>query len=421
MGQIASHPLTDKIIYYEPYELKNQAVSTRQLPTQFFNCLGTMQGYRLTQEDSHLICNGKFSNSANANSVISKITKSDESNNAQKMNKNNDIFHKNEIQVKFRNPLNNDKYEVMWLSVFGVFDGHGGDKISKALSYKLNDSIWKTLEHHTYTKHSFRTVQGLLSQLFKDSFIKLDKEFFKTYKYSTQCGSTAVVCIIVNGKTIYCCNSGDSRALLSLKPTRASKLHSAHSNSTANEKHHHSSVATNLCCVKNLSFDHKPLHIGELMRINDNGGTVSLGRVNGVLALSRAFGDFQFKRHTYNHHKHKHGIPQEEQVTCEPDVLIHDINYEKDEFLVLACDGIWDVYSNKRLTQFIRYHLCLGLKLDAIVKKVLDHGIECADPETGCGFDNYSIIIVALNKENESVEEWYERMKMRLLRERRIS
>lgn len=178
--------------------------------------------------------------------------------------------------------------------------------------------------------------------------------------------------------------------------------------------------------MKPLSYDHKPQHIGELIRINDDGGTVSLGRVGGVLALSRAFGDFQFKRNVKygnasilaSNPKRKYIPAEESQVTVEPDIIPHMIDQSQDEFLVLACDGIWDVYSNKALVNFIKYHLALGLKLDSIITKLLDHGISCADSNTGVGFDNMTLIIVILNQPNETIDEWYARTKFRLEREK---
>lgn len=100
--------------------------------------------------------------------------------------------------------------------------------------------------------------------------------------------------------------------------------------------------------AKPLSFDHKPQNegkshnplpliynpntpIAEKARIQAAGGFVDFGRVNGNLALSRAIGDFEFKKSA--------DLPPEQQiVTAFPDVEIHDIN-EDDEFLVVACDG----------------------------------------------------------------------------------
>jgi protein phosphatase 2C family protein 2/3 len=71
--------------------------------------------------------------------------------------------------------------------------------------------------------------------------------------------------------------------------------------------------------------------IGEKARICAAGGFVDFGRVNGNLALSRAIGDFEFKKSA--------DLPPEQQiVTAYPDVTIHDLS-DDDEFIVFACDG----------------------------------------------------------------------------------
>ena len=44
-----------------------------------------------------------------------------------------------------------------------------------------------------------------------------------------------------------------------------------------------------------MSEDHKPENRGEMERIQRSGGFVEEGRVNGMLALSRALGDFEYK------------------------------------------------------------------------------------------------------------------------------
>lgn len=71
--------------------------------------------------------------------------------------------------------------------------------------------------------------------------------------------------------------------------------------------------------------------IAEKSRICAAGGFVDFGRVNGNLALSRAIGDFEFKKSA--------DLPPESQiVTAFPDVSVHEIS-DDDEFLVVACDG----------------------------------------------------------------------------------
>jgi hypothetical protein len=71
--------------------------------------------------------------------------------------------------------------------------------------------------------------------------------------------------------------------------------------------------------------------IGEKARISAAGGFVDFGRVNGNLALSRAIGDFEFK-------KSPELSPEQQIVTAYPDVTVHELT-EDDEFLVIACDG----------------------------------------------------------------------------------
>ena len=71
--------------------------------------------------------------------------------------------------------------------------------------------------------------------------------------------------------------------------------------------------------------------LGEKARICAAGGFVDFGRVNGNLALSRAIGDFEFK-------KSAELSPEQQIVTAFPDVVTHSIS-DDDEFLVIACDG----------------------------------------------------------------------------------
>ena len=72
---------------------------------------------------------------------------------------------------------------------------------------------------------------------------------------------------------------------------------------------------------------------GEKARICAAGGFVDFGRVNGNLALSRAIGDFEFK-------KSAELSPEQQIVTAYPDVIAHTIT-DDDEFLVIACDGMF--------------------------------------------------------------------------------
>ena len=76
------------------------------------------------------------------------------------------------------------------------------------------------------------------------------------------------------------------------------------------------------------------------------GGFITEGRVNGSLNLSRALGDMDYKQ--------RQGLtPQEQMVTAFPEVRSLDLQ-EHDDFLLLACDGIWDVMTNQEVAHTSR-------------------------------------------------------------------
>jgi serine/threonine protein phosphatase PrpC len=130
-------------------------------------------------------------------------------------------------------------------------------------------------------------------------------------------GSTAVV-ILLTPSHIICSNAGDSRAIL----CRGGK-------------------------VMPLSFDHKPIDAGEVSRITAAGGFIRMKRIDGDLAVSRGFGDFRFKING--------SLPHEQQkVSVKPDILVYPRDHRNDEFVVLACDGIWDVVENADCYQLVQ-------------------------------------------------------------------
>ena len=92
--------------------------------------------------------------------------------------------------------------------------------------------------------------------------------------------------------------------------------------------------------VVEMSDDHKPYNEGEQRRIVAAGGTVTMRRVNGDLAVSRALGDFVYK--------HTPTLPPEsQQVSAEPEIRVVERSPGLDQYLLLACDGVWDVMTNE--------------------------------------------------------------------------
>ena len=85
-------------------------------------------------------------------------------------------------------------------------------------------------------------------------------------------------------------------------------------------------------------------------------------RVDGNLALSRAIGDFQYK--DSNTLK-----PEEQAVTCNPDIT-EQARKGEDQFLIVACDGIWDCKSNEDCVDFLKDKITPELKPDNICPPV---------------------------------------------------
>jgi protein phosphatase 1B len=129
-----------------------------------------------------------------------------------------------------------------------------------------------------------------------------------------------------------------------------------------------------------MSEDHKPYNEIESARITAAGGYVSMRRVNGDLAVSRAVGDFCYKEVTH--------LPAAKQkVSVEPEIKI-EARQPGDEFLILACDGIWDVMSNEVAVAFVKEQLAMECDIGLVCENMI---MECL----GMGSrDNMSVIII---------------------------
>ena len=96
-----------------------------------------------------------------------------------------------------------------------------------------------------------------------------------------------------------------------------------------------------------MSDDHKPENEDELIRIEAAGCDVTDGRVAGKLSLSRAIGDLAYKQNT-------NLTVDAQAITCVPDITKRDRNLAEDSFVLIACDGIWDVVTSAEANQYIR-------------------------------------------------------------------
>jgi hypothetical protein len=113
---------------------------------------------------------------------------------------------------------------------------------------------------------------------------------------------------------------------------------------------------------------------------------VEFNRVNGNLALSRALGDFVFKRNEKKSAK-------DQIVTAFPDVQSRDVTEEL-EFIVIACDGIWDVLSNEEVIEFIRRRIADEMEPSVICEELMTRCLAPGCQMGGLGCDNMTVILI---------------------------
>jgi len=183
-----------------------------------------------------------------------------------------------------------------------------------------------------------------VEECLRAAFLLTDVECRDTGEQAS--GSTAAVCIVRRAaakRYVYTANVGDARAVLC-----------------------HAGVAVR------LSHDHKATDACERARVEASGGFVIRKRVMGVLAVARSFGDFVLKKY----------VPAEPYTsTTKLDAMVSarrgggfrcgaaaiplatSANTSsppsrlQSEFIIIACDGVWDVMEDQEAVDLVRVHL----------------------------------------------------------------
>lgn len=226
--------------------------------------------------------------------------------------------------------------------MFAVFDGHAGGRASKYLSTSFAGILVQDPVFDTN-----------ISFALKRCYLVANEQFLKqAERLKLHDGSCGLTCILREGKLI-AANVGDCRAVI------------VHRNNPLQ-----------------ITSDHKPYDQEERKRIAALGGTVvySMGtaRVNGVLAVSRAFGNRSIKH----------------VIRADADIFVRDFAVG-DEFLVIASDGLWDVLTNKDVCDICRQFESQGARriAEELVTNALCRGT----------MDNTTAVVVSLKK---YVEKW---------------
>ncbi|XP_071924070.1 probable protein phosphatase 2C 27 [Coffea arabica] len=222
---------------------------------------------------------------------------------------------------------------------YGVFDGHGGTDAAifirkNILKFIVDDSSFPLF----------------LEKAIKNAFLKADYAFADDSILDISSGTTALTALI-SGRTMVVANAGDCRAVLG-KRGRAIEL----------------------------SKDHKPNCTSERIRIEKLGGAVYDGYLNGQLSVARAIGDWHMK------------VPKGSScpLSAEPE-LQEILLSEDDEFLIMGCDGLWDVMSSQCAVTIVRKELMIHNDPERCSRELVREALK----RNTC--DNLTVIVVCFS------------------------
>jgi len=255
---------------------------------------------------------------------------------------------KNEDKIITITNIDNSDPTKSPINFFCIFDGHGGNGVSKILADSFPKIFLnKELYSHPYKIRFINEIFSSVQELLRTKYTNI----------ATNSGSTCLACSMFKykkNKYIQVINVGDCRCVL----------------------------CRDLMAIP-ITKDHKPNWPEEKLRIEKLGGKIIFDgfdyRIDD-LSVSRAFGD----------------LTSQPYVAPIPDIFNVRLKKE-DKFIVLACDGLWDIMSNQDVVNFILinfYDLKTGKRLDGrinIAKQLAEYAVKKGST------DNISIILVFLD------------------------
>eukprot|EP00164_Ancoracysta_twista_P004044 GFYU01005429.1.p1 GENE.GFYU01005429.1~~GFYU01005429.1.p1 ORF type:complete len:313 (+),score=57.11 GFYU01005429.1:119-940(+) len=230
--------------------------------------------------------------------------------------------------------------------VFCVFDGHNGPDVANLAASKfarIFTACWREKDTPTFTSDILEEAMSEVNKLAETRGMKG--------------GCTALCCVVTPHATdteklrVTIGHLGDCRAVLCSGPTHTAET---------------------------LTVDHNPMEDSERKRVISEGGKLFDGGIvskdgTGSLAVSRALGDFDF--HPY--------------LSAKPDIIERDMDCNDDHFMILACDGLWNVFHAQDAVEFAMIEMDSDKDCGMTAKRLVKEAVNVLRTT-----DNTSVIII---------------------------
>lgn len=228
-----------------------------------------------------------------------------------------------EKKNSFRKTMSTSQTDECMKNTVGVTDPEllqKLDSIPRTITREVRPSASDELVPTSGPASAYVDSSGIINygRLLTDEVLAADYQLVEAAKKNMDVAGTTALIAVLEGSRLIVANVGDSRGVMCDSRGKAIPL----------------------------SFDHKPQQMRERKRIKEAGGFITFNgvwRVAGILATSRALGDYPLK--------------DKKLVIANPDILTFDLSNHRPEFIILASDGLWDTFSNEEAVAFVRERL----------------------------------------------------------------
>jgi len=261
---------------------------------------------------------------------------------------------------------------------FGVFDGHTG---MEAVDFVYQNILNYFCNHELFKADPIKAMIEVHEML--------DQNFLaKAVTRSWRSGTTALS-VLLRGNKLFVANLGDARAVL-CRQNKAVPLSFDHKPNRPDE-------AKRIIAANGWIESSEVLNVPKLYRKHleeedleektmDLIGWVTVHRLNGCLGMTRSIGDILIKN--WRDKQFPNSNFTGDLVIATPEVIVETVDRMNDRFLILATDGLWDIFSNQEAVDFVRSSLLRKRNLDCIAQELVQMAIELGS------LDNITVVIL---------------------------